>query len=249
MVGARSAPVRTACLASRAPSAGSSADCPGAQAPRARRAGRRGRRAARRRRPRAARISAWMVSVTSQTLTFMPATTRSPASQKAMNSRLAGSPRKTTRSQLGAKPGVLHADVVLVGEEVRQAVVRRAARRACCARRPGPGSSALAQCSTRMRCAVERVLRRWRRRRRRRRPARCVSQVLVDERCRRRRRARPPRRARCAAATPTPTTTKSQSSVRPSLVRTPLDAPRRPRTPRRRCRAAARTPWSVWTSR
>jgi len=34
----------------------------------------------------------------------MPATTVSPAIQKAMNSRLDGSPRKTTRSQLRAKP-------------------------------------------------------------------------------------------------------------------------------------------------
>ena len=69
------------------------------------------------------RMSRWIGSVTSQTLTFMPATTRSPASQKAMNSRLAGSPRKTTRSQRAGEARVLHADVVLVGEEVRQAVV------------------------------------------------------------------------------------------------------------------------------
>ena len=65
----------------------------------------------------------WIGSVTSQTLTFMPATTRSPVSQKAMNSRVAGSPRKTTRSQVAGEARVLHADVVLVGEEVRQAVV------------------------------------------------------------------------------------------------------------------------------
>ena len=65
-----------------------------------------------------------MVSLTSHTLTFMPATTRSPAIQNAMNSRLAGSPRKTTRSQLRGEAGVLHADVVLVGEEIRHAVVR-----------------------------------------------------------------------------------------------------------------------------
>ncbi len=35
---------------------------------------------------------------TSQTLTFIPASTRPPASQKAMNSPAAGSPRKTTWS-------------------------------------------------------------------------------------------------------------------------------------------------------
>jgi hypothetical protein len=49
-------------------------------------------------------MSVWMVSVTSHTLTFMPATIRSPVSQKAMNSRVAGSPRKTTRSQSRAWP-------------------------------------------------------------------------------------------------------------------------------------------------
>ena len=71
---------------------------------RAPRAGRRGRRGARSSTATRSRIRRWMVSVTSQTLTFMPATTRSPASQKAMNSRVAGSPRKTTRSQSRAKP-------------------------------------------------------------------------------------------------------------------------------------------------
>src|SRR4029079_3653893 len=46
-----------------------------------------------------ARIRSWMASVTSRTLTFIPATTRSSRSQNARNSRLAGSPRNTTRSQ------------------------------------------------------------------------------------------------------------------------------------------------------
>jgi hypothetical protein len=39
-----------------------------------------------------------------KTLTFMPASTRSSTSRKATNSRVAGSPRKTTRSQVRAKP-------------------------------------------------------------------------------------------------------------------------------------------------
>src|SRR6516225_4034935 len=50
------------------------------------------------------RISAWMCSCTSQTLTFMPATTRPSCSQNAMNSPPAGSPRNTTSSQCGAYP-------------------------------------------------------------------------------------------------------------------------------------------------
>src|SRR4029453_16539686 len=50
------------------------------------------------------RIRAWMGSVTSQTLAFMPATTRWSLSQKAMNVRAAGSPRTTTRSQVAANP-------------------------------------------------------------------------------------------------------------------------------------------------
>ena len=45
-----------------------------------------------------ARTSPWIASLTSQTLTFIPACTRPPASQKAMNSRWATSPRKTTSS-------------------------------------------------------------------------------------------------------------------------------------------------------
>ena len=42
------------------------------------------------------RISAWMSSLTSYTLTFIPATTAPLASQNAMNSRPARSPRYTT---------------------------------------------------------------------------------------------------------------------------------------------------------
>ena len=61
--------------------------------------------------------------MTSQTLTFMPAVTRPSRSQKAMNSRVAGSPRKTTSSPGRAVARVLHADVVLVGEEVRDPLV------------------------------------------------------------------------------------------------------------------------------
>ncbi len=44
------------------------------------------------------RISDRIGSVTSQTLTFIPARTLPSPSQKAMNSRVAGSPRNTTRS-------------------------------------------------------------------------------------------------------------------------------------------------------
>jgi hypothetical protein len=59
------------------------------------------------------RTRAWIGSVTSQTLTFMPASTRPPASQNARNSRSSTLPRKTTWSFDVA--GVLHAQVVLVG--------------------------------------------------------------------------------------------------------------------------------------
>jgi serine/threonine protein phosphatase PrpC len=45
-----------------------------------------------------ARISAWMPSVTSHTLTFMPATTQPSCSQNAMNSARSRSPRYTTWS-------------------------------------------------------------------------------------------------------------------------------------------------------
>src|SRR5829696_5168725 len=50
------------------------------------------------------RMSCLIGSATSQTLTFMPAMTRSSNIQKATNSRSAGSPRTTTRSQPRAKP-------------------------------------------------------------------------------------------------------------------------------------------------
>lgn len=44
------------------------------------------------------RTRRWIASLTSQMLTFMPARTRPSANQKAMNSRLARSPRTTTSS-------------------------------------------------------------------------------------------------------------------------------------------------------
>jgi hypothetical protein len=44
------------------------------------------------------RMRAWMSSLTSQTLTFMPATTTPPDSQNAMNSSASRSPRYTTWS-------------------------------------------------------------------------------------------------------------------------------------------------------
>ena len=183
----------------------------------------------------ASRMSRWIGSVTSQTLTFMPATTRSPASQKAMNSRVAGSPRKTTRSQVRREAGVLHADVVLVGEEVRQAVVGS----------PGPSMSRAARAPGAARWpsarpqprGVERVLARG-----------DVAggehagsaglQVLVDEdavvdvdpgllgepRCAAARRCRRPR---------------SRSRARARRWCGPAPRRRRPRTPRRRSRGAS----------
>ncbi len=45
-----------------------------------------------------ARTMLWIGSVTSHTLTFIPASTLPSRVQNAMNSRVAGSPRKTTRS-------------------------------------------------------------------------------------------------------------------------------------------------------
>ena len=68
-------------------------------------------------------MSCWIGSVTSQTLTFMPAVTRPSCSQNAMNSPSSGLPRVTTVSAGPAEPRVLHAEVVLVGEEVRHPVV------------------------------------------------------------------------------------------------------------------------------
>ena len=50
------------------------------------------------------RTSAWMASVTSHTLTFIPAVTLPSDIQKAMNSRAARSPRTTTSSVPLARP-------------------------------------------------------------------------------------------------------------------------------------------------
>ena len=88
--------------------------------------------------------------MTSQTPTFMPATTRSPTIQKAMNSRLAGSPRKTTRSQLRAKPA--YSMPTSYWSEKKYGRVSYASSRPSMLRAAaGPWLSALAQCSTRIR--------------------------------------------------------------------------------------------------
>jgi len=50
------------------------------------------------------RISCWMGSVTSQTLTFMPAVTRPSAIQNAMKAPSSGLPRQTTVSPGPASP-------------------------------------------------------------------------------------------------------------------------------------------------
>ena len=71
------------------------------------------------------RMRAWMSSVTSQTFTFMPAITRPPDSQNAMNSRASRSPRvdDLVVAAGNGQSRAFHAEVVLVGEEVRDGVV------------------------------------------------------------------------------------------------------------------------------
>jgi hypothetical protein len=66
-----------------------------------------------------------MSSVTSQTFTFMPAMTRPPDSQNAMNSRASRSPRvdDLVVAAGNGQSRAFHAEVVLVGEEVRDGVV------------------------------------------------------------------------------------------------------------------------------
>ena len=174
-------------------------------------------------------------STTSQTLTFMPATTRSPASQNAMNSRAAGSPRNTTRSQLPAKPEY-SMPTSYWSEKKYGRRSRRSARPSMLRAAAGPWWSAFAQCSTRIRLAVERVLR--------------VGHVAGGEHAGALVRSCSSTRIPFVdrdpglggepvrGSTPMPTTTKSQSSTRPSPVRTRSTAVA-PRTPRRRSRAAS----------
>ena len=61
--------------------------------------------------------------MTSQTLTFMPATTRSPAEPEGDELAARGIAAEDDAVPVAGEARVLHADVVLVGEEVRQAVV------------------------------------------------------------------------------------------------------------------------------
>ena len=85
------------------------------------------------------RMSAWTCSLTSHTLTFIPPTTR-PSRQPEGDelAALAVAPEDHL-VPFGGVAGVLHADVVLIGEEVRDPVVADRRHRASPARRPGPG--------------------------------------------------------------------------------------------------------------
>ena len=160
-----------------------------------------------------------MGSVTSHTFTFIPATTRSSTSQKAMNSRLAGSPRNDHAIPGASVARVLHADVVLVGEEVRQAVVRVSAPEHVARRRRSlvEGVRPVLDPNS---LAVERVIGvRHVAGREDRRSAGLGADRRPRSRCRR---LSPAFAAASSVrgSTPTPTTTKSHSSTRPSLVRT-----------------------------
>ena len=204
---------------------------------RAPRAGRRGRRGAGRRRPPVRRIEPPDRVVTSQTLTFMPADDAVSGEPEGDELAARGIAAEDDPVPGAGEAGVLHADVVLVGEEVRQAVVGIRADRACCGRRPGPGAARWP--SARRGCAPRRTGGgRWPRRRRRTRPARWSAGA-------RRRRSRCPRRCPARAA----------SSVRGSHADADDDEvaverrgrrwcerarpPCRPRRPRRRCPAAS----------
>ena len=110
-----------------------------------------------------------MCSLTSQTLTFMPAATRPSRSQKAMNSRVAGCRRGRRPRRRARVAGVLHPDVVLVGEEVRHPVVDDVLRRA--SRAPPTGPARARWPSARRAGARTAGGRGWRRRPPRRRPS------------------------------------------------------------------------------
>ena len=191
-----------------------------------------------------ARISSAIASATPQTLTFIPATTRSPRSQNATNSRVAGSPRKTTRS-----PAARRRRTPFRRRTGRRRSTGRGrgppAVRASRAPRPGPGGARWPS-ARRAGAARARVAHRGD-------VARGVDagvagrEVLVDvdavadlE----------PASAASAirGATPTPTTTTSPSTVRPSSSRTRSTRPSPSNAvtpvPRRRS-----TPWSACRSR
>ena len=193
---------------------------------------------------RRARMIAWICSMTSQTLTFMPRHDALVAMPERDELALSGSPRKTTSSHAVRVADVLHPQVVLVGEEVRQAVVELVVAEHVAGGR-GPWLSALAQCSTRMR-AVERV------------PG--VGDVARGEdagalvcRC---------------SSTRTPLSTSSPAALASSVRGCDADADddevassapvgecdparpcRRPRSPRHRVPSRNATPWSAWRSR
>ena len=161
-------------------------------------------------------------SLTSHTLTFIPASTRPSRSQKAMNSRVAGSPRKTTSSPGRAVARVLHPDVVLVGEEVRHALVGRRPGRAWRARPPGPAPGRWP--SARRAGARTAGARGWRRRRPRRRRRRSrAARRRRGSRCRPR---STPSASAVRGATPTPSRTAAHSRTAPSLGAHALGATR-----------------------
>ena len=155
-----------------------------------------------------------------------------------MNSRLAGSPRKTTSSQLGREARVLHADVVLVGEEVRHAVVgdvaaeHRAGGRGPLVERVGPVLDADV-------LARRTDARRWRRRRPRTRPGRWSagrSSTTIPLSI-----FRPASVGQLGARRDAdPDDDEVALDRAPVAGADPLARRRRPRRPRRRCRAAAR---------
>ena len=164
------------------------------------------------------RISAWMSSVTSQTLTFMPgqhAAVLEPEGDELARVDVAA---EDDLVPVGGVAGVLHADVVLVGEEVRDLVVGLALAEHARARPPGP---ARARCASARRAGAAR--RTGARRRRRRRPRRRSSaEVLSRSSTRMPSPTSSPAASASAVrgATPMPTTTKSQSTVSPPARRT-----------------------------
>lgn len=83
------------------------------------------------------------------TLTFIPATIRSSASQNAMNSRPAGSPRKTTRSDVRARPEY-SIPTSYWSEKKHGRREKASARPSMLRAAAGPWWRALAQCSTRI---------------------------------------------------------------------------------------------------
>ena len=145
------------------------------------------------------------------------------------------SPRNTTRSS-APRGRVLHPTSYWSEKKYGDSVVGRGPGRACSAPPPGPCSSAFAQCSTRSGSPMDRMLRAARCRPRRRRSGRS-SQAVVDEHAVVDLEAGR-RRSSMRGAAPTPITTRSRRASPPASHAG--RRARRPRSPRRRCRAPAR---------